>query len=187
VRRVIDVILAAMGTLALAGALPIVLAVDLVANRGPLMFSQPRVGKGGQVFTMVKFRTLRPGSDDERWTCDGDPRLTRGGAWLRRLHLDELPNVLSVLRGDMTLVGPRPEQPAYVDELTGKLPFYALRHLVRPGLTGWAQVKYGYGGDEVGALEKLQYDFYYLHHQGLSLDLRVLGRTVRTVVGGGGR
>ena len=101
-------------------------------------------------------------------------------------HLDELPQAWSVLRGDLSLVGPRPEQPHYVDELTGKLPFYSMRHLVRPGLTGWAQVKYGYAGDHVDALEKLQYEFFYLRHQSIALDVRIIVRTVRTMLGGDG-
>ena len=106
---------------------------------------------------------------------------------LRDTHVDELPQVWNVLRGDLSTVGPRPEQPHYVDELVAKLPFYDVRHLVRPGLTGWAQVKYGYAGSESDALEKLQYEFFYLRHQGLALDLRIVGRTLRSVLGRGGR
>ncbi len=121
------------------------------------------------------------------WTAPDDPRVTRFGAWLRRTHLDELPQVLNVLRGDLSVVGPRPEQPHYVTELAAKIPFYDLRHLVRPGLTGWAQVKYPYGSSEGDALEKLQYEFYYLRHQGLGLDVRILGRTIRSIVRRGGR
>jgi lipopolysaccharide/colanic/teichoic acid biosynthesis glycosyltransferase len=106
---------------------------------------------------------------------------------LRVTHLDELPQVLNILRGDLSIVGPRPEQPQYVKKLREKIPFYDLRHLVRPGLTGWAQVKYHYGADENDALEKLQYEFFYLRHQGLGLDLRIIGRTTRSVFGGEGR
>jgi lipopolysaccharide/colanic/teichoic acid biosynthesis glycosyltransferase len=106
---------------------------------------------------------------------------------MRRTHLDELPQFINIVRGDLSVVGPRPEQPRYVDELEVKIPFYRLRHLVRPGLTGWAQVKYGYAGNETDALEKLQYEFFYLRHQSFALDLRIIGRTVRSVVGLGGR
>ena len=113
--------------------------------------------------------------------------MTRFGRFLRRTHLDELPQVVNMLRGDLSIVGPRPEQPHYVEELVEKLPFYSLRHLVRPGLTGWAQVKYGYAGDERDALEKLQYEFWYLRNQGLLLDARIIGRTVRSVIGTEGR
>jgi lipopolysaccharide/colanic/teichoic acid biosynthesis glycosyltransferase len=105
------------------------------------------------------------------------------GAVLRRLHVDELPQVINVLRQDLSVVGPRPEQPGYVDVLSKRIPFYEQRHLVRPGMTGWAQVKYAYGASELDAMEKLQYEFYYLRHQSLLLDLRILGMTLRSVVG----
>ena len=121
------------------------------------------------------------------WTSEDDPRITRFGRLLRRTHLDELPQVVNILRGDLGVVGPRPEQPHYVAELTEKLPFYALRHLVRPGLTGWAQVKYGYAGNESDALEKLQYEFWYLRHQSLRTDARIIGRTIRSVFGSEGK
>jgi lipopolysaccharide/colanic/teichoic acid biosynthesis glycosyltransferase len=106
---------------------------------------------------------------------------------MRRTHLDELPQVVTILRGDLSFVGPRPEQPQMVAELVGKIPYYGLRHLVRPGLTGWAQVKYQYAGTESETLEKLQYEFFYLRHQSLALDLRIVGRTARSVVGREGR
>jgi lipopolysaccharide/colanic/teichoic acid biosynthesis glycosyltransferase len=146
------------------------------------------VGRRGEVFDILKFRTMEP-SDGAAggWTADGDPRVTPVGGLLRRTHLDELPQMVNILVGDLTLVGPRPEQPHYVAQLTARLPFYDLRHLVRPGLTGWAQVKYHYGANEEDALEKLQYEFYYLRHQGFGLDLRIIGRTVRSVFLGGGR
>jgi lipopolysaccharide/colanic/teichoic acid biosynthesis glycosyltransferase len=130
---------------------------------------------------------MRPGPESTEWTASGDPRVTPFGSWLRRTHLDELPQVINILRGHLSVVGPRPEQPRYVETLEAKLPFYRLRHLVRPGLTGWAQVKYPYGASEGDALEKLQYEFYYLRHQGLGLDFRILGRTLRAVVGRDGR
>ena len=106
---------------------------------------------------------------------------------MRRVHLDELPQVLNVLRGDLSVVGPRPEQPCYVQELREKIPFYDVRHLVHPGLTGWAQVKFHYGSSVGDALEKLQYEFFYLRHQGLGLDARIVARTLRSVLGGRGR
>jgi lipopolysaccharide/colanic/teichoic acid biosynthesis glycosyltransferase len=129
---------------------------------------------------------MRPGEDCS-WTEEADERVTPFGAWLRRAHLDELPQVWNVLRGDLSCIGPRPEQPHYVAELSAKIPFYQLRHLVRPGLTGWAQVSYSYGSSEFDALEKLQYEFYYLRHQGLALDARIIGRTLRSVMRLGGR
>jgi lipopolysaccharide/colanic/teichoic acid biosynthesis glycosyltransferase len=166
---------------------PFVVAGNLVANRGRLLYHQPRVGRNGRVFDMVKFRTMREGGDGSNWTDAHDPRVTPFGRWLRRTHLDELPQVLNILRGDLSTVGPRPEQPRYVQELIDKIPFYDLRHRVRPGLTGWAQVKYAYGASDSDAMEKLQYEFFYLRHQSLSLDLRILGRTVRSVIGHRGR
>ncbi len=188
VKRIADVALAVAGSVVLLAVLPLVVVGNAAANRGPLFFRQPRVGKRGWDFEIVKFRTMRVGPPGaSSWTTADDPRITRFGAWLRRTHLDELPQVVNVLRGDLSVVGPRPEQPHYVAELSAKIPFYALRHLVRPGLTGWAQVKYPYGSSEGDALEKLQYEFYYLRHQGLALDLRILGRTIRSIVGRGGR
>ncbi|MEI2651494.1 MAG: sugar transferase [Microthrixaceae bacterium] len=163
-----------------------VLVGNLVANRGPLLYRQVRVGKGGQQFTILKFRSMTPSAAGSDWTRADDPRVTPFGRFLRRAHLDELPQVVNILRGDLAVVGPRPEQPQYVAELSEKLAFYDLRHLVRPGLTGWAQVKYGYAGDETDALEKLQYEFFYLRNQDLRFDARVIVRTVRSMVGGGG-
>lgn len=189
VRRLLDLVLALLGAVVLALLVPVVVVGDLLANRGPLFYRQPRVGKGGRIFDIVKFRTMRVATDGpvNEWTSEDDPRITPFGRILRVTHLDELPQVVNILRGDLSVVGPRPEQPRYVDELSAKLPFYNVRHLVRPGLTGWAQVKYGYAGDERDALEKLQYDMYYLRHQGIALDLRIIGRTLRSVVGGEGR
>jgi lipopolysaccharide/colanic/teichoic acid biosynthesis glycosyltransferase len=189
VKRVLDVAFGIVGCVALAVLTPVVLVGNLAGNRGPLLYRQDRVGKNDVVFTMLKFRTMRDGPAPPSWTTVDDPRVTGFGRLLRRTHVDELPQVVNILRGDLSLVGPRPEQPRYVEELRAKLPFYDLRHLVRPGLTGWAQVKYGYAGDERDALEKLQYEFWYLRHQSLLLDMRVIGRTLRSVAGhdGAGR
>jgi lipopolysaccharide/colanic/teichoic acid biosynthesis glycosyltransferase len=192
VKRVLDTVAAAVGLVVLAAVTPAVWLGNKLGNRGPLVYRQLRVGKAGQEFEILKFRTMRPDSAEAgdmstKWTTEDDPRITSFGAWLRRSHVDELPQVLNILRGDLSVVGPRPEQPQYVRELEAKLPFYRLRHLVRPGLTGWAQVKYPYGANEADALEKLQYEFYYLRHQRLGLDLRITGRTLRSVLGRGGR
>ena len=186
-KRIIDTVMAAAGLLVLLAAIPVVWIGNRFGNRGPLFYRQPRVGKGGQEFQILKLRTMRPDHGGRDWTCESDPRITPFGAWLRRTHLDELPQVINILRGDLALVGPRPEQPQYVEDLTGKIPFYRLRHLVRPGLTGWAQVKYPYGASNLDAFEKLQYEFYYLRHQSLRLDVRIIGRTIRSVIGRGGR
>lgn len=189
VKRVLDVALALVGCVGLVLLTPIVWLGNLVGNRGSLFYRQPRVGRGGSTFSILKFRTMRACTPAEAgdWTAEGDVRVTRFGGLLRRTHLDELPQVWNILRGDLSVVGPRPEQPQVVSELTGKIPFYRLRHLVRPGLTGWAQVKYQYAGSEAETLEKLQYEFYYLRRQSLGLDLRIVGRTARSVVGREGR
>jgi len=189
IKRIGDTLGASVGLVVLALVTPVVWVGNRVGNRGPLLYRQTRVGKGGKEFEILKLRTMTPGGSGAgtEWTTEDDPRITPFGAWLRRSHLDELPQVLNILRGDLSVVGPRPEQPRYVEELEAKIPFYRLRHLVRPGLTGWAQVKYPYGASEGDAFEKLQYEFYYLRHQGLGLDLRITGRTLRSVLGRGGR
>jgi lipopolysaccharide/colanic/teichoic acid biosynthesis glycosyltransferase len=187
IKRVCDIAVGAVGLVALTVVIPVVAIGDLVANRGPLLYRQPRVGKAGKRFAILKFRTMQPGTEVTEWTVEGDRRITPFGRLLRRTHFDELPQVINILRGDQSVVGPRPEQPSYVAELRQKIPFYDLRHLVRPGLTGWAQVKYSYGCTEMDALEKLQFDFYYLRHQSLGLDVRIIGRTLRSVLGRGGQ
>jgi len=188
IKRVLDLPIALGGMVPFVLSVPFVAMGNLVANRGPLFYRQTRVGMAGRQFTILKFRTMRPDPDAATaWTTDGDDRVTRFGAMLRRWHVDEIPQMWNILRGDLAVVGPRPEQPHYVEELSEKLAFYDLRHLVHPGLTGWAQVKYGYAGDEQDALEKLQYDFFYLRHQNLRLDLRILARTTRSVISRGGR
>ncbi len=189
VKRIVDTLAAAAGAVVLAAVVPVVWIGNRLGNHGPLLYRQVRVGKGGREFEILKFRTMLPSADGatSTWTTEADPRITRFGAWLRRSHIDELPQVVNILRGDLSVVGPRPEQPHYVSQLEAKIPFYRLRHLVRPGLTGWAQVKYPYGASEGDAFEKLQYEFFYLRHQGLALDVRITGRTLRSVLGRGGR
>lgn len=189
-KRVLDVPLAIAGCSVLLVVLPLVVLGNLVGNRGPLFYRQDRVGRYGSTFSIVKFRTMTPrdsGELNDEWTAVDDPRITPFGRLLRVTHVDELPQVINILRGDLSVVGPRPEQPHYVDGLSEKLPFYPLRHLVRPGLTGWAQVKFGYAGDERDALQKLQYDFHYLRQQSTAFDLRIIARTIRSVVGSQGR
>jgi lipopolysaccharide/colanic/teichoic acid biosynthesis glycosyltransferase len=180
-KRAVDIVVSLVGMLALAVAVPIVAVLDLLGNRGPLIYSQPRVGKDGVEFTIYKFRTMRPGDTPPDWTQPNDPRIGTIGRILRRFHVDELPQMWNVLRHDLSIVGPRPEQPRYVDLLATTIPFYQVRHLVRPGLTGWAQVKYEYGSSDIDALEKLQYEFFYLRHQSMVLDLQIVGRTLRTL------
>ncbi|GJM39257.1 MAG: hypothetical protein DHS20C19_26240 [Acidimicrobiales bacterium] len=190
-KRLMDLSVATLLLPLLAVAIPVVALVNLLGNRGPLLFHQDRVGKGGKVFRIHKFRTmvpeLDPPTDWSPWTDVEDSRVTPFGAFLRATHVDELPQLFNILKGELSLVGPRPEQPHYVDQLAAKLPYYQLRHLVQPGLTGWAQVKFRYARSEADALEKLQYEFYYLRRQSLAVDLRILARTARTIVPMGDR
>ena len=187
-KRALDLLVAAVAVPVLVVSVPFVLLGDLVANRGPLFYRQRRVGRHNEEFTIWKYRTMRPdAAAPTHWTTSDDPRITSFGRVLRRTHLDELPQAINLLRGELSTVGPRPEQPGYVDELAEKIRFYRFRHLVRPGVTGWAQVKYDYGSTEDDAMEKLQYEFWYLRHQGLTLDLRIIGRTIRSVIGTSGR
>jgi len=173
--------------------LPLLLAVALfikLDSRGPLFYRQERVGQHHRRFHILKFRSMtvdaeKPGA--AVWATVGDSRVTRVGRFIRLTRIDEIPQAINILRGDMAFVGPRPERPVFVEQLIAAIPHYADRSAVRPGLTGWAQVKYPYGASEIDALEKLQYDFFYLRHQSISLDLRIMGRTLRSVAGLGGR
>lgn len=186
-KRVVDLAVGLVGSLLCALAIPLLLVGNALGNRGPLLFRQERIGKGGEPFTIFKFRTMVEAGDQTSWTLSDDDRVTAFGRFLRRSHLDELPQMVNIVRGELSIVGPRPEQTEYVEELRTKIPFYDERHIVRPGLTGWAQVKQGYAASEGDALEKLQYDFHYLRRQSIAFDLRIVGRTVREVVGGLGR
>lgn len=181
-KRTLDVIVAGMVGLAAA---PLIGVLALVVRRdgGPALFRQVRIGEGGRPFTVLKLRTMRERTGDEAlWASADDPRVTRFGRFLRRSHLDELPQVVNVLRGDMSLVGPRPEQPAFVERLERGIPFYSRRHVVKPGVTGWAQVRCGYAGSDFGSAWKLCHDLYYLKHRSFWLDLAILVETVRTLV-----
>jgi lipopolysaccharide/colanic/teichoic acid biosynthesis glycosyltransferase len=186
-KRFMDLGVSAVGAVPLLVAIPVVWVLDRLGNPGPLFYRQVRVGKGGHEFTILKFRTMAPAEGEGAWTAENDDRLSRIGRWMRRVHLDELPQIVNIVRGDLSLVGPRPEQPRYVAELAEKIPFYDVRHLVHPGLTGWAQVKFRYGASVSDAHEKLQYEFYYLRHQNLALDLRIIARTIRSVLHRQGR
>ena len=186
-KRVVDLLSAVVGLAVTLLIAPLVWAANKFGNPGPLFFRQVRVGKGGHPFTMLKFRTMPVGNPESEWTKVADPRLRPLGALMRRFHVDELPQSLNILRGELSLVGPRPEQPRYVAELAEKIPFYDVRHLVLPGVTGWAQVKFHYGASVEDALEKLQYEFFYLRHQGPVLDARIVARTVKAMVRAYGR
>jgi exopolysaccharide biosynthesis polyprenyl glycosylphosphotransferase len=187
-KRGVDVATAAAGMVALGLVLLVAAPIIRLSDGGPVFHRQQRVGKYGRVFALAKLRTMRVAVDgDTHWTESGDRRVTGIGRVLRALHLDELPQMWSILRGDMSLIGPRPEQPQYVDDLRECIDFYSTRLTVRPGLTGWAQVNYGYGAGVDGTRVKLSYDLYYVKRQSLSLDLLIMARTVRAVLAFGGR
>ena len=188
-KRIADVLAGVAGLLVFCVVLPFVLLGNLVANRGSLLFRQRRVGLGGREFVIYKLRTMRNsgGEDDSSWTSPADPRVTKFGYVLRRTHLDEVPQFVNMLAGTLSLVGPRPEQPRYVAELTRKVPMYEVRHVVKPGLTGWAQIKFRYAATEADALEKLQYDLHYIRHQSVTVDVKIVGRTIRSVLLARGR
>jgi sugar transferase (PEP-CTERM system associated) len=157
--------------------------------RAPVLYRQERVGLGGRPFSLMKFRSMNvnaEASGEARWAQQNDPRVTRVGAVTRKLRIDELPQVLNVLRGDMSLVGPRPERPEFVASLAEKIPYYVERHCVKPGITGWAQLCYPYGSSQQDALEKLQYDLYYIKNNSLLLDLSILVQTAEVAIFGKG-
>jgi lipopolysaccharide/colanic/teichoic acid biosynthesis glycosyltransferase len=188
-KRLGDVAGAFVGLGLVAGLVLPIWVANFFGNRGPLFFKQQRVGRNGEEFKIVKFRTMQSiGSDDNgAWAVADDPRITPVGGFLRRSHIDELPQMWNVICGELSLVGPRPEQPRYVAELSIIEPAYQLRHLVTPGITGWAQIKLQYAANEEDSIEKLQYDLFYLRHQTFTMDLRIISRTVRSVLRGRGR
>jgi len=182
VKRAIDVAGAALALVVVAPLLPI-LVLLIRRDGGPALFSQVRIGEGGRPFRLHKLRSMRVGADaSAQWACADDPRMTRVGGFLRRTHLDELPQLVNVLRGEMSLVGPRPEQPQFVDRLEGMLPYYQRRHLMRPGITGWAQIRCGYAGSDIGSAWKLCHDLYYAKHRSSGVDLLILCETLATLI-----
>ncbi len=189
VKRACDFAFAAVGFV-LAG--PLMLLVALLVrldSPGPALFRQERVGEGDRRFALYKFRSMRADAEAQTgpvWAEAKDPRITRVGRRLRKLRLDELPQLWNVLRGDMSFVGPRPERLHFVEQLKAQIPYYSQRHAVKPGLTGWAQVRYPYGNTVADAVEKLQYDLYYIKNLSLALDLTVVLQTIKVVLLGRG-
>jgi len=183
-RRLVSTLAAATGLLLFLPFLPFVLLAVRLSSPGPIFFRQTRVGMGGRNFTVVKFRTMRTDAEaaGAKWASKNDPRVTRVGSFMRKTRLDEVPQLWNVLRGDMGFVGPRPERPEFVPWLSENIPYFDLRHMIRPGLTGWAQVRYGYGATLEEAREKLEYDLYYIKHMTLGLDLLIMFETVKTIL-----
>jgi len=184
-KRAGDIAVAVVGLIVCAPVMALVAVAVRLSSPGPSLYHQRRVGQHGRIFTVHKFRSMRQDAEAATgavWASANDDRVTPVGRFLRKTRLDELPQFWNVLRGDMSLVGPRPERPEFVEDLTRQIPFYRQRHVVKPGLTGWAQVCYQYGASVGDALEKLQYELYYIKNMSLSLDLFILFKTVQTVV-----
>jgi sugar transferase (PEP-CTERM system associated) len=184
-KRAIDALAAATGLVFAAPLMAIIAAAVRLTSAGPALYSQRRVGQHGRVFTVHKFRSMRQDAEATTgavWASKDDKRITPFGRVLRRTRLDELPQLWNVLVGDMSLVGPRPERPEFVQQLTEQIPFYGQRHVVRPGLTGWAQVRYTYGSSVEDAMEKLQYDLFYIKNLSIALDLFIVFSTIKTVI-----
>lgn len=183
-RRLVSTLAAAAGLLLFLPFFPFVVLMVRLSSPGPVFFKQTRVGMGGRNFTVYKFRTMRTDAEAKgaKWAQLNDPRATKVGNFMRKVRLDEVPQLWNVLKGDMGFVGPRPERPEFVPELAEKIPYFELRHMIRPGLTGWAQVRYGYGATLEQAREKLEYDLYYIKHMTLGLDLLIMFETIKTVV-----
>jgi sugar transferase (PEP-CTERM system associated) len=188
-KRYIDIMIALVGGLL---AMPLILGtaiVILLTSGLPVLYRQVRTGENGRTFTVYKFRTMVKDaeSDGAQFTAEDDPRVTPIGGVIRKFRLDELPQLWNVLKGDMSLIGPRPERPEFIAHLQEQIPWYNLRHIVKPGITGWAQVMYGYGDSSEDAVEKLQYDLFYIKNYSLILDISILVRSIKVILFGAGR
>ncbi len=182
--RLFDIVISLIGILFGIVLIPIILIGNIMGNRGPLFYIQERIGKNGEPFKIMKFRTMVKDAEAQgpRYAEKNDYRTTPFGKFMRRARIDEIPQFLNLLKGEMSLIGPRPERPVFVRELSHSIPFYNIRHVIKPGLTGWAQVKGDYSGEESGALEKLQYDLFYIKHRSLFLDINIILKTLSTVL-----
>ncbi|PYX27134.1 MAG: polyprenyl glycosylphosphotransferase [Acidobacteria bacterium] len=184
-RRALSIAISLIGILISIPLWPVVMLIIRFDSPGPIFYTQRRVGKGGTIFKVVKFRTMRQDAEagkGPQWAGLNDPRITRVGRFLRSSRLDEIPQLWCVLKGDMAFVGPRPERPEFVESLSKEIPFYGVRHMVRPGLTGWAQIRYKYGSTVQDAIEKLQYDLFYIKNASIGLDLLIMFQTIKTVL-----
>lgn len=185
VKRLLDAAAAAVGIVV---GLPFLIGTAIavrLSSPGPVLFTQERVGADGKTFTLFKFRSMVQDAESRTgpvWATTDDPRITRVGRIIRKTRLDELPQLFNVLMGDMSLVGPRPERPHFVEQLASQIPYFRQRHIVKPGITGWAQINYPYGNTFEDALQKLQYDLFYIKYQSLLFDLSILFNTIKTVV-----
>lgn len=188
-KRIASIVVSITGLLLSLPLLPFVVLAIKLTSRGPALYRQRRTGREGVLFYCYKFRTMRAEAEADAgpsWAKDDDPRITRVGGFLRKSRLDEIPQLWNVLRGDMSMVGPRPERPEFVEELSREIPYYQLRHTIRPGISGWAQVSYKYGSSVEDAKEKLRYDLYYIKNMSAGLDLLIIFRTLKTILLGRG-
>jgi sugar transferase (PEP-CTERM system associated) len=184
-KRAFDVLCALTGLVLTSPLMLMVAIANRLSSEGPVLYSQRRVGRNGRLFTLYKFRSMRNDAEEETgpvWSTENDPRVTRVGRFLRRSRLDELPQLWNVLKGDMSIVGPRPERPEFIEDLTRQIPYYSQRHAVRPGVTGWAQVRYNYAASVEDSLQKLQYDLFYVKHLSIAFDLFIVLETIKTVL-----
>jgi sugar transferase (PEP-CTERM system associated) len=184
IKRTMDVVLSIIG---LVGSLPVTQLSALIVkleSPGPVLYRQVRVGAGGRTFELIKFRSMRQDAEPDGpvWAVERDPRVTGFGGFMRKTRIDELPQLWNVLRKDMSFVGPRPERPVFVQRLQERIPYYSLRHTVRPGLTGWAQIRYPYGASEEDALRKLEFDLYYVKNMNVVMDTMIILQTIKTVL-----
>ncbi|MBM4459210.1 MAG: exopolysaccharide biosynthesis polyprenyl glycosylphosphotransferase [Chloroflexi bacterium] len=184
-KRLADIGLSLVGLAVMLVLLPFIALANRFTSPGPLFYRQQRVGRGGCPFTLIKLRTMTPDAEEATgavWAADHDARVTAVGRWLRRMRIDELPQCINVLAGAMSIIGPRPERPQFVGEISAALPIYRARHAVRPGITGWAQIRYRYGNSVEDARIKLEYDLYYVKHAGFALDLLIFLQTFPTML-----
>jgi len=189
-KRSMDILVASAGLIILAFLLPVLALAIYLDSPGPIFYTQERVGKGGRLFNLLKFRSMSPDAEANGgavWAIENDPRVTRVGRFLRRTMVDELPQFINVLRGEMSIVGPRPERPVFADQLAEEMPFYRARHAVKPGMAGWALINQGYSSSVVDAWVKLGYDLYYIKHQSIWLDLLILVKALGAMVALRGR
>ena len=185
IRRALSVIISLIGLVLALPLIPFIMLAIRLDSPGPIFYTQTRVGKNGRLFKVVKFRTMRQDAEvanGPQWAGNGDPRVTRVGKFLRSSRLDEIPQMWCVLKGDMAFVGPRPERPELIKLYSKDIPYYGVRHMVRPGLTGWAQIRYKYGSTVEDMREKLQYDLFYIKNASIGLDLLIMFQTVKTVL-----
>jgi exopolysaccharide biosynthesis polyprenyl glycosylphosphotransferase len=183
-RRLVSIAISFFALIVCLPFIPLIILAVRLSSPGPIFFRQTRVGLRGQLFSIYKFRTMRQDAEANGavWASKNDARITPLGRFMRKTRLDEIPQLWNVLRGDMGFVGPRPERPEFVQWLTKEIPYYDLRHIIRPGITGWAQVRYQYGASLEETKRKLEYDLYYIKHLSLGLDLLIMFETIKTII-----